>query len=90
MPNNIGIQLLRKNCDKNVERLCQDAYLRDAQAEAKRLLLLKYSNRWVWDIYMEDSRTFAVRIELTKYGHFSKQKYLVILYVLAKGREEKQ
>lgn len=33
---------------------------------------------------MEDSRTFAVEIELAKYGHFSKQKWLVIMYVLAK------
>ena len=64
--------------------------MRDAQAEAKRLLLLKYSNRWVWDSCIEDSRTFAVGIELAKYGHFSKQKWLVILYVLAKDREEKQ
>lgn len=42
-------------------------------SEAKRLLLLKYSNKWVWDICMEDSRTFAVGIELTKYGHLLKQ-----------------
>lgn len=83
------MQLLGKSSDKNVGRLCQDAYLRDAQAEAKRLLL-KYSNRWAWDICMEDSRTFTVGIELSKYGHFSKQKWLVILYVLAKNRGEKQ
>lgn len=54
------------------------------------LLLLKYSNRWVWDICMEDSRTVAVGFELAKYGHFSKQKWLVILYVLAKDRGENQ
>lgn len=87
---NILIQLLGKSFDKNVGRLCQDAYLRDAQAEAKRLLLLKYSNRWFWDICMGDSRTFAVGIGLAKYGHFSKQKWLVILYLLAMGRGEKQ
>ena len=62
----------------------------DAQAEAKKSLLLKYSNRWLWDIFMKDSRTFAVGIELAKYGHFTKQKWLVILYVLAKDRGEKQ
>lgn len=64
--------------------------MRDAQAEAERLLLLKYSNRWVWDICIEDSRTFAVGIELAKSGHFSKQKWLLILYILAMDREEKQ
>lgn len=79
-----------KRFDKNVGGLCQDAYLRDAQAEAKRLLLLKYSHRWVCDICMGDFRTFAVGIGLAKYGHFSKQKWLVILYVLATGRGEKQ
>ena len=47
--------------------------MRDAQAEAKRLLLLKYSNRWVWDIFMEDARTFAVRTQIAKYGHFAKR-----------------
>lgn len=70
---NILVQLLERLCDENVERLCQDAYLRDAQAEAKGLLLLKYPDRWVWGICMEDFRPFAVRIELTKYGQFSKQ-----------------
>lgn len=64
--------------------------MRDAQVEAKRLLLLKYSNRWVWDIFMEDARTFAVRIQLAKYGHLTTYKCLVILYVLAKDRREKQ
>lgn len=87
---NLFIQLLWKGFVKNVGRLCQDAYLTDAQAEAKKSLLLKYSNRWLWDIFMKNSRTFAVGIELAKYGHFAKQKWLVILYVLAKDRGEKQ
>lgn len=39
---------------------------------------------------MEDARTFAVRIQLAKYGHLTKYKCLVILYVLAKDRREKQ
>lgn len=59
-----------------------------SQTEAKRLLLPKYSNRWVWDICMGDSRRFAVAMELAKYGQFSTQKWLVILYVLPKGRGE--
>lgn len=82
------IQLLGKDFDKNVGSLCQDAYLRNTQTEAKRLLLPKYSNRWVWDICMVDSRRFAVVMALAKYGQFSTQKWLVILYVLPKGRGE--
>ena len=62
--------------------------MRNAQTEAKRLPLPEYSDRWAWEIYMDDSRTLAPMIELAKYGHFCTQKWLVILYVLAKGREK--